>query len=273
MSVADPPIGDDDLQAYVDRALPPSRRQAVEAYLDERPEVAARVRAYREQRDALAERLAERLERPIPSRLRVASVAAARRRRRRRRLLRVAAALAWLTAGAAGGWFANQALSPDRPGTPGSLATDALTAHRTYAVEVRHPVEVEAAEEAHLVRWLSKRLGHPVRAPDLTGLGFRLMGGRLLPAAAGPAAQFMFENQAGRRLALYVRTDTKTAETAFRYVADAEIGAFYWIDRPLSYVLTGDVTRATLLAAAEAVYNQLDLQAAPVGASGLTSPR
>ena len=64
--------------------------------------------------------------------------------------------------------------------------------------------------------------------------------------------------EAGRRLALYVRTDPDTPETAFRYVESAEIAAFYWIDRPLSYVLTGDVERATLLAAAEAVYDQLD---------------
>ncbi len=258
MTPVDPPIGEDDLQAHVDQVLSPGRRQAVQAYLDERPEVAARVGAYREQRDALAGRLAGRLEQPIPPRLRVASVTAARRRRLRRRLVRAAAAAAWLIAGAAGGWFASQALTTDRPGVPGSLAADALTAHRTYAVEVRHPVEVEAAQQAHLVAWLTKRLGHPVRSPDLTGLGFRLMGGRLLPAAAGPAAQFMFENPAGRRLALYVRTDSETPGTAFRYVEEAEVAAFYWIDRPLSYVLTGDVERATLLAVAEAVYDQLD---------------
>lgn len=258
MTPVDPPIGEDDLQAHVDQVLSPDRRQAVADYLDERPEVAARVRAYREQRDALTRRLAGKLDQPIPPRLRLAGVAAARRRRLRRRLMQVAAAAAWLIVGTTGGWFANQVLTPDRPGVPGSLAAEALLAHRTYAAEVRHPVEVEAAQQAHLVAWLTKRLGHPVRTPDLTGLGFRLMGGRLLPAAAGPAAQFMFEDQAGRRLALYVRTDPDTPETAFRYVEAAEIAAFYWIDRPLSYVITGDVERATLLAVAEAVYDQLD---------------
>ena len=34
----------------------------------------------------------------------------------------------------------------------------------------------------------NKRLGHRLIAPDLAELGFRLMGGRLLPADSGPAA-------------------------------------------------------------------------------------
>ena len=76
---------------------------------------------------------------------------------------------------------------------------DALAAHRTFAVEVRHPVEVDAAQEAHLVQWLSKRLGRPLVVPDLSATGYRLMGGRLLPAGSGAAAQLMYENGAGDR--------------------------------------------------------------------------
>jgi hypothetical protein len=37
-------------------------------------------------------------------------------------------------------------------------------------------------QEAHLIQWLSKRLGRQLIAPDLTAGGFQLMGGRLLPA-------------------------------------------------------------------------------------------
>ncbi|MFQ5955570.1 MAG: anti-sigma factor family protein [Kiloniellales bacterium] len=258
MTPADPPIGDDDLQAYVDDALPTVRRRVVAAYLEERPEVAARVQAYREQRDALAERCAAKLEQPIPPRLRLESVAAARRRRQLARLGRAAAAAVLLLAGGAIGWVSHQAWTTAGAGSERSLTAEAVASHRIYVVEVRHPVEVDASQEAHLVAWLSKRLGHAVRAPDLSGLGFRLMGGRLLPAATGPAAQFMFEDQAGRRLALYVRTDLETTETAFQYVEDQGVGAFYWIDRPLAYVLTGAIERGTLLDVAKAVYDQLD---------------
>ena len=37
-------------------------------------------------------------------------------------------------------------------------------------VEVAHPVEVGAAQEAHLLQWLSKRLGRKLAAPDLRTL-------------------------------------------------------------------------------------------------------
>ena len=56
----------------------------------------------------------------------------------------------------------------------------ALGAHTVFVPEVRHPVEVKA-DEAHLVRWLAKRVGADVRAPALGSMGWQLMGGRLLP--------------------------------------------------------------------------------------------
>ena len=40
------------------------------------------------------------------------------------------------------------------------FTTDALDAYKLYAVEVRHPVEVPGDQRAHLVEWLSKRLGY-----------------------------------------------------------------------------------------------------------------
>jgi anti-sigma factor RsiW len=67
-------------------------------------------------------------------------------------------------------------------------------------------VEVDAGQEAHLVQWLSKRLGRQLVVPDLASAGFRLMGGRLLSAEDGPAVQFMYENGNGERLTLNLRT-------------------------------------------------------------------
>ncbi len=40
-----------------------------------------------------------------------------------------------------------------------SFVADAMSAHLVYAVEVRHPVEVGANDETHLLTWLSRRLG------------------------------------------------------------------------------------------------------------------
>ena len=100
--------------------------------------------------------------------------------------------------GSIGGWAARDLTGPLGSLPPGAVArmitANAITAYRTYSVEVRHPVEVDAGQEVHLLQWLSKRLGRQLIVPDLTSAGFRLMGGRLLPAEDGPAAQFMYEN-------------------------------------------------------------------------------
>ena len=54
------------------------------------------------------------------------------------------------------------------------FARDAMAAHVVYSPEVRHPVEVAAAEQQHLVQWLSKRLGTQLKAPVLQAQGFDL---------------------------------------------------------------------------------------------------
>jgi anti-sigma factor RsiW len=128
-----------------------------------------------------------------------------------------------------------------------------------YSPEVRHPVEVGADQEAHLVAWLSKRLGAPLKVPHLGGIGYALVGGRLLPGDRGPVAQFMYQDAKGLRLTLYVRLNPdESRETAFRFAQERGVGVFYWLDRRLGYALSGEVEKAELLRVATAVYRQLN---------------
>ena len=80
------------------------------------------------------------------------------------------------------------------------FTAEALDAHKLYIVEVRHPVEVRAAERTHLLQWLSKRVGDQLRVPDLEPIALKLLGGRLLPGPTGPAAFFMYEGPVRRAL-------------------------------------------------------------------------
>jgi anti-sigma factor RsiW len=147
----------------------------------------------------------------------------------------------------------------------GQLATNmdfarrAAIAHAVYSPEVRHPVEVTAEQEEHLIRWLSKRVGGDLKAPHLVDLGYELVGGRLLPGEKGPVAQFMYQDKNGQRLTLYIKTDTGAErETAFRFSQEGTVGVFYWIDRRLSYALSGEVRKEELLKVANAVYQKLN---------------
>lgn len=258
MTMPGAPVGDDDLAALVDGRLTPERRAAVEAWLAEHPDAAARVEADRSQRDDLRARLAFKVEEPIPSRLRIANIRAARRARSLSQLRAVAAAVALVALGGAGGWVAKDVAGTGQgaSSSPVAFVSDAVGAYRTFVVEVAHPVEVRAGDEAHLVTWLSKRIGKPLKAPDLTGFGFRLMGGRVLPAGAGAAAMLMYDDDAGTRLTVYVRAD-KGAETAFQFMREGEVGTFTWLDRGFGFAVSAKADRDRLLPIAEAVYKDL----------------
>lgn len=189
---------------------------------------------------------------PVPERLRAALRRPPAAPARFAAPWRIAAAVALLGLGFAGGWWAGRAGAPAGP----TLAQAALGSFATYAVEVAHPVEVPASDEAHLVKWLSRRIGQPIRVPDLAADGFRLIGGRLVPGQAGPAGLLMYEDTLGRRLALYV-TRVEGHETDLEFAEAPGAQAFWWVEGPLGCALVGDLPRDTLRHLAIRAYHDL----------------
>lgn len=240
-----------DLHAYADGQLDDARRLQVEARLAHDAAASESVRAWREQNEALRALYNPVLNEPVPQRLLAARPAVGR----------------WpyyaLAAGAMGlsfglGWLAHSYRS-DRFVEAAALPRRAAVAYAVYAPEVRHPVEVGADQQDHLVKWLSKRLGNELKVPVLTQQGFDLVGGRLLPGGKGPVAQFMYQDAKGQRITLYVSArDAELRETAFRFSQEDKVAVFYWIDGKLGYALSGEMDRASLLAVATVVYRQLN---------------
>jgi anti-sigma factor RsiW len=247
-----PVVTEDELHAYVEGVLPAGRAAEVETYLAGRPDEAARVAAYREQIVALHREFDPIVDERLPHRLQFP------RRHWMRVLPRWAAVVAWFTLGGVTGWQL-QAYMAEQQTEEVTWPRRAAIAHVVYSPEVRHPVEVGAEHEAHLVAWLSKRLGAPLKVPYLGGHGYQLVGGRLLPGERGPVAQFMYQDSRGQRLTLYVRTNPdESGETAFRYAGEHGVGVFYWLDRKLGYALSGEVDKDELLRLSTAVYRQLN---------------
>jgi len=245
---------EDELQAYVDDALEPARRAAVEAYLAERPEEAERIAAYRTQNRLLQAAFAAPADQNIPDRL--LDAAAGRPRRTAHWWRQIAAAVVLVAVGGAGGWLAHDAVVP--PPVVMDMAARAASAHQVYVVEVKHPVEVGAEEETHLVGWLSKRIGHTIEAPDLSAFGYRLVGGRLLPAAGKAAAQFMYERPDGQRITCYMAINEDGRETAFRVHEHEGATALYWLEGSLGYVMVGEAGRDEMIRMARAVYDEFE---------------
>ncbi len=252
-----PRIGEAELHALVDGELTAEERAELEALLPAHPAEQAMVHEVRELNEALRARYASRLDEPLPAAMRELAGRMPRwpRTLATRQSALAAGLLIALLAGSAGYLARGFVMDARRP--PPAFVANAIGAHSVYVPEVRHPVEVRAAEE-HLVRWLTRRVGAPFVAPVLGELGWRLMGGRLVPDQGLPAAQFMYEDGTGRRLTLYIRKETGLDNTSFRFAERDGLGAFYWIDRPLAYAVSGKLTRAELMGLANSIYAQLE---------------
>lgn len=247
-------IEDKDLHAYVDGQLPPERRRAVELYLANNPEAATRVSDWRAQNRALALAFGPVAEEPMPERLLAATESAspppeAQAAPRRDRRMAIAAGLAFVAGGLAA--LAGAKIASRLGPVPGDdLLPDflgvALQSHKIFTPEKRHPVEIAAADQGHLLEWLSKRLAYPMALPDLQALGLSLVGGRMLTGPRGPAAFFVFEGADGERITLYcARLGTMPDEDPRTMRADG-FTTVYWLDDGIGFALTGDVPDQTL---------------------------
>jgi anti-sigma factor RsiW len=246
-------VREEDLHAYIDGHLDAARKAEVEAYLVANPAELERVQAYGKQNDMLHALFDSALDEAVPFPIQPPA-----NRKRFMPLLRVAAAAAWMAVGGTVGWMLHTQ-DAAKPLPAMAFAHQAAIAHVVYTPEVLHPVEVGADQEAHLVKWLSKRLGTELKPPHLGNAGYELVGGRLLPGDKGPAAQFMYQDTRGQRLTLYVRHNEDTnRETAFRYAQEGKVGVFYWIDGGMGYALSGEADKASLLKVANVVYQEFN---------------
>ena len=271
------PVTEAELQAYVDRQLTPERQREIEAYLARRPEEAQRVDSYLAQKRELRALFNPVLEEPLPQRLRLAA-----RPRTPWYMQRMAAGIAIAVVSSVAGWGLRGGLGTEPGGgmvaqrTPSAITVASATgfaqraaiAHAVYSPDVRRAVEVCADHEDQLVAWLSKRMGSPMKPPHLQSLGYALDGGRLLPGDKGPVAQFMYHDNAGAKLTLYVSNEItglgaaakgqKNQETAFRFAQEGSVNVFYWVNGPFGYAISADADKAELARVSGEVYRQLE---------------
>jgi len=250
------PLSEDDLHAFADNQLPAERAQEIAVVLAREPALAGRVAEIKRQNALLRDALDPWLAEALPHKLLHAS-SHPPARSAWQRLRAPLAVAATLVIGVALGWYGREEMLR-RDGTPISFSRQAALTHALYAADVNRPVEMWASDEQRLVTWLSKRINFPLRAPDLNGLGYSLVGGRLVAGNEKPAALFMYENADKQRISLLVRRDDVAShETAFRYAREDGVSVFYWIDDACGYAISGRVDKAQLLAIARVVYGQL----------------
>ena len=253
-------VNEEMLLGFADGRLDAAQNAAVEAYLAAHPDRATDVAIWQRQNAALTTLFGPIAGEPIPARLnphRLSAQATAQRWD----WTKIAAGIVLLVGVSAGtGWYLRTATWQEEPASD-RLIEGAVAAHSLYVKETAHAVEVTADDKAHLVTWLSNRLGRQIDTPDLTKQGFSLVGGRLLPPLAetgtGPAAQFMYQNQTADRLTVYITAAANPPGKPFELYNDDGVEGYYWANTQITCTVIGDLPHAEMQAVAKDVYQQL----------------
>jgi len=236
------PVTEDELHAYVDNALDAFRRSEVEAWLAENPEAARRVDGFIAQRALLRGVLGPIAEEEVPEQLQPEAMLARLTAPQpvvasRWAPWQAAAAVLLLLAGGAMGWFGHA--MTERPATGASIAEEALASLDVYGSDAVRPVEISATNRADLLKWLSKRLGQPVSAPDLSASGYKFLGGRLVATQHGPAGLFLYDNGSGGRIAMLVRPMGGPKDMPMTEHQDRGQAGYVWAQNGMGYSVVG----------------------------------
>lgn len=276
-------VRDDELHAYVDGHLSGERRIAVERWLADDVEAARRVEDYRTQAALLHELFDPVLREPPSAELEELTQRLKGRLAgndnapawHARTWVRAAAAVLLMVGGGAAGWFGRPAVAPQPPAVVQqsrpplqTFAAEAAQAHRFYTSDDRFQVEMGAEDPGALDSFLSQRVGKSVFGPDLSKVGFRLIGGRSLPTELGAGAQYMYANEQGKRITLFAGPSQGAVEGSFSFAQQGDVATFYWVEGQLAYALIGRLSRDELSEITKAVYS--DLKAGPRSRDGAT---
>jgi anti-sigma factor RsiW len=258
MTGSEAQITEADLISYVDGQLEDRQRDAVRAHLASNPADARKVAMWQQQNATLTALYGPLDTDALPERLNVYRIERRLRSQRADWRNMAAASILILAIGLAGGWFGRGLVSQVAEPTH-SIVADATQAHKLFASEVLHPVEIRADAEnaSSLPKWLSKRLDRKLNIPDLTRHGLSLVGGRVLPSSEGAAAQLMYEDKSGQRVTLYIVAAADSSDTGMRRSSLGSLEAISWDDETIRCALVGNLPSDRMDAIAKDTYQQL----------------
>jgi anti-sigma factor RsiW len=104
---------------------------------------------------------------------------------------------------------------------------------------------------------LSALLGTEVKAPDLSALGFRLVGLRELPAGNGPAVLLVYQDAVGHHVSCYFERLADNRETGFTRLTADKTSIVYRLDEHLGYAVVGALPVSSLERIARVGYREI----------------
>lgn len=254
--MSDRPFTERDIHMALDGELPAEERSQFEAWLVSNPEMKARHDRLSADMTRLRESVAGVVDEPVPARLRTlvetghhnSAVSWLNRRA-------IVAAAAIFVVGGIAGYFAGTSLPlGGRPEE--QLVELAIGAFATFPAHLPRAVEVGGQDRGYLDGWLSKRTGLKVVAPDLSGEGFELLGGRILPGIQAPAALLVYKDEAGNQLSIYM-TPQPGEKIRGMYGEEGGPSAIFWLDRGFGCAIVSRLPKDRMTEVARNAWRQL----------------
>ncbi len=241
------PILESDLNAYVDDQLAVGRRIEVEAYLSERPVIAAQIMKDLRVRDELRLALAD--HRAVTRQATREAARLLERSLSRRRIFSVFRRAAAIVLFVAAGWTAHAVLGPfgatevvaSTP--PPAFVEEAVRAHKTTLIRDAMTSQPEAAvfDPAEI------RSATAIVLPDLPK-GWSVVDTQVFPSAYGPSVELVLEPKKDERLSLFaVRPGSFGVQHVLLFHAD-NARAAYWQIGDVAYALVSESRKADDLA-------------------------
>ena len=181
-------------------------------------------------------------------------------RRQRRKLWRgaLAASCGMLLIGGSTGYLIGRTIDDNTPSAPVVKARtwldDVTDAHRVYARQPRHLVEITAENDEEIRNWLTASTGVAFTIPDLTASKLTFQGARLLVAAGKPTAQLLFKDEDGEVYAIcFQRSPTTDDSGRMTEGMRDDLALISWNEPGAAYVVVGPSATANFKDLADAI--------------------
>ena len=244
-------ISDDELHGFLDGELTSERASVIAQEIANDPLLAGRVAAFRNDQELLRRVFAPVSARPLPAAWTTRIEQATARSRRPARYVAIAALAAsvLLIVGALGfyGGMLNQADSTVAEALAARQQQNALEQHLTGGA-------IEAVGQRD--ETLRAALHLPLHVPDLTALGYRLVGIDVYAHGRSThAVTLTYKNAQGRDFTLFVRPSA--GATRFDLLKRGALRICVWQDDEVTAVMMGEMSAGEMMRIASRAYAEL----------------
>jgi anti-sigma factor RsiW len=242
-------LRDEDLHAFIDGELDDLARSRIQSIIDADPVLRHQLSVYRADKERLISLYGGGLNEPLPREW-IQKIEGARRRKNTRTSWTIAAMAATVVMVLAG----SIAYRNFAPAMREDIVADALAA-RTQSPPPDTVVPIRSARDAEAeAAVMTRTLATQVKAPDLTKLGFRLVGMDIYDT---PARSFdlRYRDGKGRIFTLYLRRSS--GATRFDLFEEKGLRVCVWQDEVMATVMAGPVSGAEMERLAGLVYTSL----------------